>query len=372
MVGFEEIEKNDFNLNIPRYIDGQQAEDIQDIEGHLRGGIPAADVDALEPYWVVCPELRHTLFKDNRPGYVDLAIEKATINVKKDVRGAAGETKAETATRDANVDVEIGNWDASHRTFTAAVGSAQDSASSVRITVRRTAARGNPVSLVWGRVLGRTTCDVTATGTASLTRGTFTIMTVDGTSNLWLAGMPNGTIANPGNPHSNPDIAGQNVAPPALVTGVSVTPGAAMTFDSINGGANNFNTNQLFTPDGNTGWITDNLKGAEHGKSDAWAPINAVMGVFLSAGNPVSAGTPPAALDFSTDQARDFATLAPQLRQVFFIGDGRRADGSVQRFTVPPGATRLFIGTMDQYEWNNNVGSYTVTVHNVGKVTLVK
>ena len=40
MVGVEEIEKNDFNLNLPRYIDSQQAEDLQDIEGHLQGGIP--------------------------------------------------------------------------------------------------------------------------------------------------------------------------------------------------------------------------------------------------------------------------------------------------------------------------------------------
>jgi len=79
MVGFEEIEKNDFNLNLPRYIDGQQAEDIQDIEGHLRGGIPAADVDALNGYWTVCPRLRHTLFKDNRLGYFDLAVEKSAI-----------------------------------------------------------------------------------------------------------------------------------------------------------------------------------------------------------------------------------------------------------------------------------------------------
>ena len=47
MVGFDEIEKNEFNLNLPRYIDSQQPEDIQDIEGHLRGGIPIADVDAL-------------------------------------------------------------------------------------------------------------------------------------------------------------------------------------------------------------------------------------------------------------------------------------------------------------------------------------
>ena len=79
MVGFEEIEKNEFNLNLPRYIDSQQPEDIQDIEGHLRGGIPTADVDALQRYWAVCPQLRQTLFKDNRPGYLDLAVEKAGI-----------------------------------------------------------------------------------------------------------------------------------------------------------------------------------------------------------------------------------------------------------------------------------------------------
>ena len=79
MVGVEEIEKNDFNLNIPRYIDSQQAEDIQDIEGHLKGGIPSADVDALQPYWDVCPLLRQTLFKANRPGYLDLAVAKQAI-----------------------------------------------------------------------------------------------------------------------------------------------------------------------------------------------------------------------------------------------------------------------------------------------------
>ena len=73
MVGIEEIEKNDFNLNIPRYIDSQQTEDIQDIEGHLKGGIPSRDVDALQAYWTVCPQLRQALFKANRPGYVDLA-----------------------------------------------------------------------------------------------------------------------------------------------------------------------------------------------------------------------------------------------------------------------------------------------------------
>ncbi len=79
MVPFEEIEKNEFNLNLPRYIESQQAEDIQDIEGHLRGGIPARDVEALENYWAVCPDLKPTLFKEIRPGYFALTVEKEAI-----------------------------------------------------------------------------------------------------------------------------------------------------------------------------------------------------------------------------------------------------------------------------------------------------
>ena len=79
MVSFAEIERNEFNLNLPRYIDSQTPEDLQDIAGHLQGGIPAADVDALPRYWAVCPQLRHTLFKENRPGYLDLAVEKSAV-----------------------------------------------------------------------------------------------------------------------------------------------------------------------------------------------------------------------------------------------------------------------------------------------------
>jgi type I restriction enzyme M protein len=75
----EEIEENDFNLNLPRYIDSQTPEDLQDIAGHLQGGIPAADVDALERYWDICPKLQQALFKKNRPSYLDLAVEKTDI-----------------------------------------------------------------------------------------------------------------------------------------------------------------------------------------------------------------------------------------------------------------------------------------------------
>ena len=79
LVSFDEIEKNEFNLNLPRYIDSQTPEDRQDIEGHLKGGIPEGDIDALQRYWDVCPGLRKALFKKNRPGYVDLAVDKAAI-----------------------------------------------------------------------------------------------------------------------------------------------------------------------------------------------------------------------------------------------------------------------------------------------------
>jgi len=78
-VGLDEIAKNDFNLNLPRYIDGQQQEDRQDIDGHLRGGIPVADVEALAAYWQVCPGLRRTLFGPLRAGYLQLAVDKAAI-----------------------------------------------------------------------------------------------------------------------------------------------------------------------------------------------------------------------------------------------------------------------------------------------------
>jgi type I restriction enzyme M protein len=71
--------KNDYNLNLPRYIDSTEAEDLQDIEGHLRGGIPNRDLDALHAYWQVIPSVRAALFEDMRPGYSQLRIAKTEI-----------------------------------------------------------------------------------------------------------------------------------------------------------------------------------------------------------------------------------------------------------------------------------------------------
>jgi type I restriction enzyme M protein len=80
--------KNDFNLNLPRYIDSTEPEDLQDIDGHLRGGIPERDPDALDAYWNVLPSVRGVLFESaGRSGYARL--KPALTEVKPAILGHA-------------------------------------------------------------------------------------------------------------------------------------------------------------------------------------------------------------------------------------------------------------------------------------------
>ena len=75
---------NDYNLNIPRYIDSSEPKDLHDLDAHLNGGIPDHDIDALDTYWTIFPSLRLTLFESNgRAGYSETRVEtqqlKSTI-----------------------------------------------------------------------------------------------------------------------------------------------------------------------------------------------------------------------------------------------------------------------------------------------------
>jgi len=90
MVPLDEIanSKNDFNLNLPRYIDSTDPEDLQDIDGHLRGGIPDWDIDGdperkikgLAEYWKIMPSLRAALIQPfSRPGYCQLRLPIAEV-----------------------------------------------------------------------------------------------------------------------------------------------------------------------------------------------------------------------------------------------------------------------------------------------------
>lgn len=75
----EIVDENDCNLNLSRYLESYDVEDIQDIDGHLRGGIPIRDVDSLELYWRAFPGLRDKLFEPMRDGYLQLRIEKPEL-----------------------------------------------------------------------------------------------------------------------------------------------------------------------------------------------------------------------------------------------------------------------------------------------------
>ncbi|MBL7696909.1 MAG: T9SS type A sorting domain-containing protein [Chitinophagaceae bacterium] len=188
-------------------------------------------------------------------------------------------------------------------------------------------------------------------------RNTNTV-TIPGTANPWLAGMPNGTASEPG------DFAPANS--PVLVK-LKLRPGSYIEISHVTGTTSHgISPIPLVGPEGCLNLdpcIFDNIAhevGAEHGKSGLTAPISSLVGVFLD--DRVPTFPAPAALNFSSPRSRDYFKLAPKLKQVFFIGNGRTSRGVQQKIVVPLRATRLFLGTMDGIEWNNNRGVLHATV----------
>jgi type I restriction enzyme M protein len=106
-------EANAYNLNLPRYIDTTEPEDHQDLEAHLKGGIPKRDIDDLQEYWDVFPSLRDELFREgDRPGYLTPKLPPEKVK------------PAITANPDfqrfsETVDKTIGEWMAAHRDYLA-------------------------------------------------------------------------------------------------------------------------------------------------------------------------------------------------------------------------------------------------------------
>ena len=180
---------------------------------------------------------------------------------------------------------------------------------------------------------------------------------VPGTSDIWLAGMPDGSSA------SGWDTAPQQS--PILVTSLNISVGDLLTFEAVGGVANGSGLS-LNGPDGGTFGgqpFIHHDAGAENGISDLTTPINSLVGLFLDDAQP-NLTPAPISLDFSSI-GLDFSTLSPDLKQVFFIGDGQTGAGEAQIFNVPTGATRLFLGTMDGFGWNDNSGSFTVGIESV-------
>ncbi|MFO0897485.1 MAG: Ig-like domain-containing protein [Pirellulales bacterium] len=181
---------------------------------------------------------------------------------------------------------------------------------------------------------------------------------VPATSNLWLAGMPDGSTAS-----------GLDSAPaqsPVQVLGVPVTGGDSLQFQSSGGASSGAQGGLLYPADGSSVFVQHG-SGAENGLANIVAPLNSLVGVFLSDDSPAGLPTPWWSLDFRSNSGNvpngtDFVDLQPLLRQPFFIGDGSATDGTPQLIRVPQDATRLFLGVMDGNASFNNLGAFQVEV----------
>lgn len=175
--------------------------------------------------------------------------------------------------------------------------------------------------------------------------------TVKGNTDIYLAGMPDGTIA------AFVDLAPVNSPVLAHVGAIS---GLTFRFDAT-GSTNNEGDIPFHSPDGGTYW--NHTTGAEHGISDVRAPINSLIGIFLDDNQPDLSPT-VAGLSFDPvgGIGTDFLTLSPGLKQPFFIGDGWTSGAASQAFIAPAGATRLFLASWDAHNSLNNTGAFDVDI----------
>jgi hypothetical protein len=150
-----------------------------------------------------------------------------------------------------------------------------------------------------------------------------------------------------------PSGGGGGSAPP--VFSLSAGLDRVLTFSSVTGSVDFGSATTPTGPDGgNFGYQVASFNGIAGITGNA---SGFLVGVFLDANEPTDPA--PAPLDF-TVIGTSFTTLSPQLRQVFFIGDGLTgtSSGTVQQFTVPATATRLYLGLADSFEFNATPGSY--------------
>ena len=188
---------------------------------------------------------------------------------------------------------------------------------------------------------------------------------VPGSSNPWLAGMPDG-IYGSGKDNKTPKEDKAPTESPVLVDLAQISTGSWVEFRGVTGKTGkNGKSENLFGAEGNFGQKKSHRAGAEHGKANLKAPISGLVGFFLNSDTPSSSDSIPLSLDFSSAASREYFELSPLLAQPFWIGDGVTADDLNQRAFVPDGATRLFLGTMDGFNWNNNAGELYLTVATV-------
>jgi len=199
---------------------------------------------------------------------------------------------------------------------------------------------------------------------------------VNGPDAIFLAGRTDVVIPDPSDPWNTgthlirhggptPEEAKESLPPYISVSGGDII----RVLDPAIGGINFFNGYgpPFFGPSGN-GSAGSNLTSLD-GISGYLGPQGPLAGVFLDDSIPDS-GPAPATIDFTPGGiGLDFLSLSPELRQIFYIGDGQTSGGVFQQFVAPAGATRLFFAIPDGFgfggapgAYDDNDGSYSIRV----------
>jgi Flp pilus assembly protein TadG len=262
------------------------------------------------------------------------------------------------------VSITWGFWTTSN---TFSTSSSTGAIPAVQVTVTRTAANNNAVPLFWGGALGVLSCDVHATAVAAEGGGQTTPVTIPSTASLYLAGMPSGSTATGGDDTSN--------AAAYQVPSIPVTPGTWISFTNITGttcvspgGTPNSGPAGLSSYPCYCGQSWNNSPDSpttQNGIADAYIDDSATTGLFLGANAPNTTTAPSTTVDWTQTSQNNQATYSNlTTQQPFMIGTGSTTGSTVtvKQFLVPPGATRLFLGIWDGYEYNNNTGSLSGTV----------
>lgn len=193
-----------------------------------------------------------------------------------------------------------------------------------------------------------------------------TTVSVPGNANIYGSGFstaPNPTGSGGGNGGGVTPISYTLPAGTTIVTFTNVTGTTRFDYTNFSG--------TYIGPDGGTGFgsqtgVTsyNSLSGVTHTERTGF-----LVGVFLTAAEP--SGPAPTTLTYNVASAGASA-FSPALQQVFFIGDGLDASSATQTFSVPSGATRLFLGFADSWDgtsltgqpgfYHDNDGSLSVTV----------
>jgi Flp pilus assembly protein TadG len=257
-------------------------------------------------------------------------------------------------------DVVFGIWD--NGVFSALPDASIASANAVRILGARAAAKGNAIPLLIASTIGFSHFDIRAQSVAVNTRMTSRVdggisgtVDVPSSSNVWLAGKP----STPGGAYGS--------LPPRF--GLTVRAGDVLNISTV-GSWRDFSTAPLVNADGDAA-ETKTYSLDRFGKSNITTFETSLVAVFLDDSDPTSSAAP---VDLSHVSAsdRDYHTIAPKLKQVFYVGDGNRLDGSDQRIIVPPGTTRFYLGCMEGSRFDTNSGQIQATVMIAPQIRTVK